>query len=159
MNLQSFLKWCNEHLSNPSQLGVLLLSISYVSLVVGVRWQMIARPMRAGIETRLKLLVVDAHHPVHTNEDQPQRLIALKIAESALVECKRWSILEILFWSRGKETSLWQRIDKAEALLAYTWPMEKLIVRLESIGARIEKLSVVSFTGSDHRCQNSNFFI
>lgn len=139
--LQSMIDWCNGLLSDPSQLGIVFLALIYVSLVVGVRWQMIARPMRNGIETRLKLLEVDANHVNAATEDQPERLIALEITKSALSECKRWNLLEILFWSRGKETSLWQRIDKAEGLLAYTWPIEKLIVRLESMSARLEKLA------------------
>lgn len=137
MNLQSFLDWCNGHLSDPSQIGILFLAGSYVALVIGVRWQMIARPMRNGIETRLKLLVVDAQN---ADEKYPQRLIALDIANKALAECKRWSPLEIAFWSRGKETSLWQRIDKAESYLVYAWPVDKLVVRLVALNARLEKI-------------------
>ncbi len=137
--LDGFLNTLNDRLSFPTEIAVIGMAIVYTALVIVVRWQMIARPMRNGIEARLALLEADAHRLGEEHKRIAEAV--LEIAKNARKGNTWHGVQEAIFWSRGKETALFQLIDKAESYLTYTWTRDKLVVRLATVNARLQELA------------------
>jgi hypothetical protein len=132
----------NLHLAYPSRLGFIGLALFYTALVIAVRWQMIAQPLRNGISARLRLLRADVHRlKDHNDRDSVEaRDAVIEIITVAVTENAKRGVLEVLFWSRGQETAIWRLIDKAESYLTYTWKKPKLVIRLASASAQLKQL-------------------
>lgn len=128
----------NDHLQFPSPIGILGLAVTYTALVIVVRWQMIARPIRNGIDARILLLEADAHR---LGEQHETGKAVIELMDRAANENKWQGPQEAIFWSRGKETAIWQMIDKAESYLVDTLETDELTVRLASTNARLRELT------------------
>ncbi len=125
---------------DPQPLGFVLLGVLYIAMVIAVRWQMIARPIRNNIDARLALLKAEVKR-IRDEKKCPDVICAQveEIVGAAEKENGSHGLLEVLFWSRGDETAVWQLADKAESVLADTWSESKLRIRLASDKAELRQ--------------------
>lgn len=118
------------------EVDVLALATLYAAFVVVIRWQMIAWPIHNQLQARLTSL-----RDQLPGVKQPElHAPLLGLIEHATALSRDISVLDVIFWSRGRETAGWQLIDEAEQLMVRAWPDERVVARVPSLIHELEGL-------------------
>lgn len=122
----------------PHAVDVVAVAFLYVTMVVLIRWQMIALPIHNQLNARLEAISLDIEPSPGSNGATSKSIHTLLTKARELTH--RIDLLDILFWSRGQETAVWRLIDEAELLMVESWSEVRLQTRLPAMGESLKTL-------------------
>jgi hypothetical protein len=112
--------------SLPGAVGIFVCVISYLVLLLLIRWKLIAKPVRASLRSQIEQVrtLVPSESPITAGAHE-----LLDKADEFLDHSRRSGYL---WWSQGQELAAWSLIHRAERMIYSNLPAENARARLES---------------------------
>lgn len=110
--------------------GILLCVVFYLALLLLVRWNLIAKPVRANLRSQIK--EVQVLWPPDPPPEPPTTVKVSELLSEANTLVNEPDRSGYFFWTQGEELAAWSLIHRAERIFYSNLSAEKARARLES---------------------------